>query len=277
MDCRRQIDTRLRHLNNAIWSVVLALALCLTHITALFANPMRSSCADPEISTLQHLCSDEENEAVIELADALSSITGLAIDYSLLDETDRDWNDYGIEQVYYPSLQALAQVVSKDLLNPDALGILSSLRHWTPEYYEEYDVLVLQPVSDRLQPQLFVLTPADHPSGSYVQVNNHHDAVRYQYEFDGNVLVVRWNARPASFVEKYRFQDGCWRLIGADRWWNVFLVGTDLREESVNYLTGRTILTLHQDGPDSPTYQEEWSFDAGRICLGDPIEFTFSE
>ncbi|WP_340261036.1 hypothetical protein [Roseobacter sp. HKCCA0882] len=272
-----QIDTRLGRLNNAIWSVILALALCLTHTTALSANPMRSSCADPEALTLQHLCSDEDNVAVIELADALSSITGLVIDYSLLDETDRDWNDYGIEQVYYPSLQALAQVVSKDLLNPDALGILSSLRHWTPEYYEEHDVLVLQPVSDRLQQHLFVLTPADHASGSYVEINTHNDAIGYQYNFEGDILIARSSSSHASFSTKYRFQDGCWRLIGADRWWNSFLVGTDLREESVNYLTGRAILTLHRNGPESPTYEEELSFETGRICLGDPIEVTFSE
>ncbi|MBF9052706.1 hypothetical protein LSUCC1028_00420 [Rhodobacterales bacterium LSUCC1028] len=272
-----QIDTRLGRLNYVIWLVVLASAVCLTNITALFANPMRSSCADPEVLTLQHLCSDEDNVAVIELADALSSITGLAIDYSLLDENDRDWNDYGIEQVYYPSLQALAQVVSKDLLNPDALGILSSLRHWTPEYYEEHDVLVLQPVSGRLQPQLFVLTPADHASGSYVEVNTHHDAFRYEYTFEEDILIARWSASLASFTSKYRFQDGCWRLIGSDRWWNAFLVGTDLTEESLNYLTGRAILTLHKDGPDSPTYQEERSFETGRICLGDPTVFTFSE
>ena len=268
MSSRVYLQMFSERLTQVMWLAGLALGLYLNNTVASFAHPWGASCENPEIQQLQQLCISDENAAEIELADAFSAITGLAIDYSSLDSTNPNWQDYGIEA----SLRLLAQAVSKASLDAAALEVLTALNHWAPEYHPEHSVLIVRPVSDmqhQLQEQLLVLAPSDHPTGSYVEIWGHIDAVRYGYAFDENVLISTRSARPFSNEYKHRFQDGCWRLIGEETSEDPFLMGSPITHISINYLTGRAVTTLDTGHGDGSTYEEERMFTPTRICLGE--------
>ena len=98
---------------------------------------------------------------------------------------------------------------------------------------------------------------------SYIGMEPYDDAGRYSYRAVGNVLGVDSNFRPASFTQKFRYQDGCWRLIGSDGWWR----DEAPMEQSLNMLTGHEISTFRDETVRKRT------FDPQVQCLGDTFYF----
>lgn len=186
------------------------------------------------------ICNNQEFSQLAALADALGTIVGLEVKYL---ETSVN-GDFGIGRGVGRLLSALTFSEAHNLAG------LSQGLPWDFVFDVPNKILVIRAETASLQDALVVFDPSAAKSSTpiYVELETLHDAVRHHYRSVGDILEIRSNARPAETVEKYRHQDGCWRLIGTDTVWAGYMIefNDDLAVISINHLTGRAIFDFKE-------------------------------
>ncbi|MGJ8625189.1 MAG: hypothetical protein ACSHW1_20800 [Yoonia sp.] len=184
---------------------------------------------------------------------ALSDLASLAGDIGDTVGLDLRYNDVtGTDDMYQRFGRLLRALMVSDM---DQLEIRQ--QGWVVEYDQASRILFIKPSDSQLQDMMIVFGTDN--SVSYVAMEHYDDAGRYQYQLNGTVLEIYSRFSPGSFFDKYRYQDGCWRLIGEDNLWR----DEDPDERSINHLTGQAEFR-YRDGT-----RVSRTFDPKVICLGD--------
>ncbi|MDB9943433.1 hypothetical protein OAD19_00050 [Octadecabacter sp.] len=200
------------------------------------------------------ICSDPELSALDELASVFSPFVGVQIDLTNIPEqpeyisddpmTERLAGHYsdGIERLM--GLFALSDLKGLS----DAINDLPS---WDAALFSNRKVMIIRSEErvGNLQDGIIVFSEgSSHPDRSPVfwDLATHINAVSTTYNFFDDIIIrERGNGR-FNDQEKYRNQDGCWRLIGAE--WEEFFSGgpaAEVRKQSVNMLVGRMVETFY--------------------------------
>ncbi|WP_417839981.1 hypothetical protein [Tritonibacter scottomollicae] len=207
------------------------------------------------------ICAKSELSQLAALADALGSVVGLEVKYDAKSVNE----DFGLSRGVGRLLSTLT------LSEAHNLSGLSQRLPWNFVFDVEKKVLILNAEYTYLQDGLVVFDPTATSSSTpnYSEMETLYDAVRYSYRTVGNILEITSNARPAETTEKYRFQDGCWRLIGTDTVWagNMVEFNDDLAAVSTNHLTGREVSDFKLEKGIVRTY------DPFVQCLGDELSY----
>lgn len=219
-------------------SYALALALSAMGSTASAGI----DCNTPVTAVEATICNDAALSEIASLADEIGSAVGLEIRYDDLEQAG------DLHQRFDRLLKTLT---------------IADVERLTPKQGRSYlfdvnnSILFLHTEASPLQDMMVVFDQDG--TASYIAMEPYDDAGRYYYRAKGNILEIDSSFSPASFTQKFRHQDGCWRLIGQDGAWR----DEDPSEQSVNFLTGQEISTF-RDGSERVR-----SFDPFVICLGD--------
>ncbi len=228
-------------------------------LSGVFAGPSLADSVDcnyPEGDIERGICDDPNLATLAHLADVIGAVVGLDVRYA-----ERGiWEDYGLNRAINRLLSTLA------LDDVAALTEPSVSADWNFIFDDQNKILFIEAKSYPLQNGVVVFDPDTDgtPAVLYVEMYNFDDAGRYSYRTVGNILEVRSSFRPAESVDKYRYQDGCWRLIGSDTAWAGYMIeyNDDIAAQSTNYLTGRSIFDYNTDQGVVRT------FDPEVFCLG---------
>jgi hypothetical protein len=187
------------------------------------------------------ICKDTELSELAALAGVVGTVVGLDVRYSALNYDE----DFGLSSGVRRLLSSLT------LSEIETLVDLSHGLAWDLVFDDVHNILLINAKQRYAQGGLVVFAPSAQSTSTpiYVEMEHVFDAVRYRYRLVGNILeVISW-ARPSESTEKFRFQEGCWRLIGEDRLWANYMVefNDDLVAISVNHLTGLAILDFKEE------------------------------
>lgn len=181
------------------------------------------------------ICYNTELLDLAAFADLLGGIVGLDIRYP--DTAVND--DLGMSNSVRRLLSTLTLSEVEHLID------VSEPLAWAFVFDKQNNILFIEAKHDDLQDGVVVFDPSATGSSTplYTEMEYVFDAVRYRYHADGNILEVTSSARPSSSTQKYRYQDGCWRLIGEDRAWAGYMIefDDDIAALSINHLTGQAI------------------------------------
>lgn len=181
------------------------------------------------------ICYNTELLDLVAFADLLGGVVGLDIRYP--DTAVND--DLGISNSMRRLLSTLTLSEVEHLVN------VSQPLAWDFVFDAQNNILFIKAKHDHLQDGMVVFDPSAAGSSTplFTEMEYVFDAVRYRYHADGNILEVTSSARPSSSTEKFRYQDGCWRLIGEDRAWAGYMIefNDDIAAFSINHLTGQAI------------------------------------
>ena len=204
-------------------------------------NADRLDCSGTTTGLETEFCKNTELSELAALADVLGTMVGLDVRYSASSHDD----DFRTQQRCTPS------VIDINTVRCGSLG-RSFIGFGLGYCFDDvHNVLLINSKQWGSQDGLVVFAPSAQAASTpiYVEMNHVFDAVRYRYRLVGNVVEVSSSARPAEGAEKYRFQNGCWRLIGEDRRWSDYMVefNDDLEAISINHLTGQAILDFKEE------------------------------
>ena len=203
-------------------------------------------CTSPATQVEAAICNDAVLSEIASLAEEIGSAVGLDIRYDDLEQAD------GLSEQLHRLLKTLT-VADVDRLTP----------HQGRSYlFDEANRILFSRAEDSALQEMMVVFDKD-GAASYTAMEPFDDAGRYFYGTSGNILEIDSSFRPASFTRKFRYKDGCWRLIGEDHWWR----DEEPDESSTNFLTGRQISTYRDGSTRTQT------FDPQVICLGDEFYF----
>ena len=177
------------------------------------------------------------------MAEELGNAVGLEIRYSDIEGADD----------FYQRFNRLVGTLTV----ADMDKLIAGTNLWTFDFDEANEILFLSLEASPLQDMMIVFGPDG--KVAYVASEDAEDAGRYHYRSVGDTLEITSSFAPGGFTNKFRYQDGCWRLIGQDGAW---------RDEgphlgSINHLTGRAILE-YRDGSSTTRV-----FDPSVSCLGE--------
>ncbi len=234
----------------------LGLTLLLSGVFAGTSQADSVDCNYPEGDIERGICDDPNLATLAHLADVIGAVVGLDVRYA-----ERGiWEDYGLNRAINRLLSTLA------LDDVAALTEPSVSADWNFIFDDQNKILFIEAKSYPLQNGVVVFNPnADGtPPVLFAEMYSYDDVGRYSYRTVGNILEVTSRAQPAVSVDKYRYQDGCWRLIGSDTVWAGYIIefDDDIAELSINYLTGRAIFDYKVDKGVVRT------FDPEVLCLG---------
>lgn len=187
------------------------------------------------------ICNSTELSALAALADVLGTVVGLDVRYPETSVLE----DVGMSNGVRRLLSTLTFYEIDPLINA------SQHLTWDFVFDDQNKILFINAKNDYLQDGLVVFDPSAIGSSTpiYTEMEYVFDAARERYRSVGNILEITSRARPSEFTEKYRYQDGCWRLIGEDTTWADYMVefNDDLAAFSVNHLTGRAIFDFKKE------------------------------
>lgn len=200
-------------------------------------------CTLPATDIEAAICSDQELSDIVGMANDIGNAVGLDIKYSDLEAPD---------QLYqrFERLLGVLTIGDMDKLTTEQQGV--AFKFDAPK-----KILFIDAGDSLLQDAIVVFDASN--KVAYMAMEAADDAGRYDYRAVGNVLEIDSSFAPASFTQKFRNQDGCWRLIGEDGRWR----DEDPIQRSINFLTGRAIFD-YRDGS-----RVKRSFDPQVSCLGE--------
>ena len=201
------------------------------------------ACSEPATESEAAICKDRTLADLALLAGELGNAIGLDIRYSDIDPPNEIYQRFD-------RLVRTLKVADMDKLT-------AGRNLWTFDFNDANKILFISLDGSSAQDIMVVFGPEGEVA--YVAMEPADEAGRYDYRLVGNILELSSNFAPAGFVEKFRYQDGCWRLIGEDGSWR----DEDPYERSINYLTGRAIFH-YKDGSSATR-----TFDPFVSCLGD--------
>lgn len=187
------------------------------------------------------ICKEAELSELAVLADVLGTVVGLEIRYAELGFDE----DFGLSNGVRRLLSTLTFSEIEALMN-SSRGLA-----WNFVFDDEHNILFINANQDQLQDGLVVFAPSANGTSTptYVEMEYVFDPVRTGYHLLGNILEVTSRTRHSRSIEKFRYQNGCWRLIGEDRDWADLLVefDDDLARVSINHLTGQAIFDFKEN------------------------------
>ncbi len=201
------------------------------------------NCSGTATATEIAICNDDALSDLANMAADIGNAVGLEIGYSNLATPDD----------LYPRFDRLLRTLTVS----DMDKLTTRRQEWQFDFDGANKILFINTADSPLQ-NMMVVFEADGSAG-HVAAEHPYDAGRYSYRAVGNILEVTSSFAPALFIEKYRYQNGCWRLIGEDASWR----DEDPDQRSINYLTGQAIFE-YKDGSSITR-----SFDTRVICLGE--------
>ena len=226
---------------------------------AIFAYPVsanNASCDNADTPAAEVICQSTELSELAALADVLRTLVG----YDIRSEENATAEDAGLNHSVAKGLAMLTR---------DDIGPLINASHnlaWDITHDNLTHIILIKARQIHGQDGIVVFDPTAAPTSAPIYANLGYvfDAVRTGYSMKGNVLEVSSWARPSEGVQKFRYQDGCWRLIGEDRVWADYMIefNDDIAALSVNYLIGLAIF----DYKDKRGVRR--TFDAEVMCLG---------
>lgn len=207
------------------------------------------------------ICSDPELSALDQLAHELSKNVKLKIDYDQI-ESNYETAHENISEHIISSISKFLGLFSKPSLHLITSDI-AKLLAWDAEWYSS-DIFIIRPEIERLPQALIVYGREAQPVYSEIE-NSLVGPIEAVYSFQNSTLSVHHYSSPATNIQKYRWQNDCWRLIGEDSQFN--FRGYNPNNErigiSINHLTGRAIYTFEEGVPINRTFDPEvW-------CIGD--------
>ncbi len=206
-------------------------------------NAGELACSDPANESEEAICKDPMLADLALLAAELGDAIGLDIRYSDIDPPSD----------IYPRFDRLVRT----LRVADMDKLVAGRNLWTFDFDDANEILFMSLEASPLQDMMIVFETDG--KVAYVASEDAEDAGRYHYRSVGNILEITSSFLPARFTNKFRHQDGCWRLIGEDGSWR----DEDPYASSINYLTGRAIFQ-YKDGSSTTR-----TFDPFVSCLGD--------
>jgi hypothetical protein len=239
---------------------ILRLPVFIFFVSLSWSNATQAEsveCGNINGEVAKAICAKSELVALAALIDALGSVVGLEVKY----DANSIGEDFGMSRGVRRLLSTLtfAEAHNLDGLSPDL--------PWDFTFDVQNKVLILRAENAYLQDGLAVYPPTATSSSTpiYTDFPETYDALRYTYRMADDILEVTATARPADTTDKFRYQDGCWRLIGTDTVWAGYMIeyNDDLAAVSINHLTGREILDFKEKTGVLRT------FDPAVRCLGD--------
>ena len=215
-------------------------------------------CSEASTETEIAICADPVLSALDELARILSKYVGLVISF---DEIDANYDD--ISEHYSLGINSLLRNVAQPHIG-SLMDDIANLSTWDAELYPG-NVLIIRPQINGPQEVLIIFGESHFPL--FFEMEHILNAFSVQYSVENNVLFVRSFASPATIIEKYRWQNGCWRLIGSDRYFNHrgYNPDNDPIELSINTLTGQEILYYDNGNSIARTFDPEvWCIGEGK-------------
>jgi len=217
-------------------SVTLAMGWVSGSVAASF------DCNKARLETEVAICSDPILFALNDLAQAISPFVGLKLDLSNKRNSFEELADQ-----YSIGISRLMGFVS--IFDVQELSAsINSLEQWSATISSGKKVIQIRPsnkytnlYSNGAALQEGIILYGDKSFPDYALLAPSLSAVRENYTIDGNILTETGYARPARFENKYRFQNGCWRLIGFDNYSNDLISSEGRIKTSINYLTGNVI------------------------------------
>lgn len=243
--------------------IVLTLCIALPVAWAGTSHADTLDCNNTTTEVEAAICYNTELLDLVAFADVLGSVVGLDIRYPDTDVND----DLGMSNSMRRLLSTLTLSEAEHLVN------VSQPLAWDFVFDAQNNILFIKAKHEYLQDGLVVFDPSAVESARplYTEMEYVFDAVRHRYRASGNILEIMSMARPAESTTKYRYQDGCWRLIGEDRTWAGYMIefNDDLAAMSINHLTGQAIFDFKEDKGVLR------SFDPEVRCLSD--RFTYHD
>ena len=216
-------------------------------------------CSRPVGDVEASICASSELSQLAALADALGSVVGLEVQYDANSVNE----DFGLSRGIGRLLSTLTFSEAHNLSG------LSQHLPWDFVFDVSNKILILRAENSSLQDGLALFGPRASSASTpiYAEIETMYDATRRRYRSDGDILEVTTSALPAETVEKFRHQDGCWRLIGTDTVWAGYMIefNDDLAAISINHLTGRALFDFKSEKGVVRR------FDPSVQCLGDSL------
>lgn len=232
---------------NRPFALALSLFCAATNVSA-----DRLACAAPATEAEGAICKEPWLPDLALLAVELGDAIGLDIRYSDIDPPNE----------FFGRLDRLLRTLTV----ADMEKLVAGRNLWTFDFDVANKILFMRLDGSDLQDMMIVFGPEGNVA--YIASEDARDAGRYNYRTVGNVLEVSSHFAPALSIEKFRYQDGCWRLIGEDGQWR----DEDPNDSSINYLTGSAFFN-YKDGSSITR-----TFDPFVSCLGEilyPQEITY--
>lgn len=210
---------------------------------ALNASAGSLACNEPANEAEAAICSDNILSDFALLAGELGNAVGLEIKYSDIEGTDD----------FYQRFNRLVET----LTIADMDKLMAETNSWEFDFDEANAILFMGLEASPLQDIMIVF--GTDGKVAYVASEYAEDAGRYHYRSVGNILEITSSFLPASFTNKFRYQDGCWRLIGQNGSWR----DEDPHQGSINHLTGQVVFE-YRDGSSTTR-----AFEPSVSCLGE--------
>jgi hypothetical protein len=208
------------------------------------------------------ICGNSELSTVAYIAENIGNVVGLGIRYNDLNVySNLDSQRGSLRTTLYQRLDRLLRTLT--VANLDELT--ASSEGWAFDF-DPINKIFFVDVNGSDVEDIIVIFNA---SGTVAHVEidaGAGDGGSRSYKSEGNVLeitAVLGNA--LYFTQKFRYQDGCWRLIGEDGWTGY----EPANFNSINYLTGQAIFDYEEGSSVSRTFDPQVS------CLGE--DFYSSE
>ncbi|MEM5470082.1 hypothetical protein [Celeribacter marinus] len=200
------------------------------------------------------ICADPELSALDELASAFLPFVGLQIDLSNIPEQPEYVSDDPMTErlaVHYSdgiqSLMSLLDLVDLKGLS-HAINVLSG---WDATLFSSDKVMIIRSAKRLRNLQDGIIVFLEGSSNTYgnpvfYDFDTHINAFSTNYNFVDDIIIRETGNRLVSDQEKYRNQDGCWRLIESE-WEEFFDSGPaeEVRKQSANRLVGRMVETFY--------------------------------
>ena len=218
---------------------------------SLLVSPLYAASFDCSKATTHSgkIICEESLPALDELASVVSNFVGLPLDLNSkqFDEatstviSDDPFSEKIADQ-YAAAIKRLLTVIK--FQDVEALSFLiSQLQSWDVSLSKDKSILIIKPNGRLWNPEGILVYENKNGFPKFVNFETHVNAVQTRFNFDGKILKVSKESRHFGVYKKYRFQNGCWRLIGEDGLYTsaAMLDDSDIEEYSINYLTGKEI------------------------------------
>ena len=200
------------------------------------------------------ICADPELSALDELASAFSPFIGLQIDLTNIPQQPEYISDDPMAErlagYYSDGIERLMGLLALSDLKGLSAAI-NDLPSWDAALFSNDKVMIIRAEDyvGHLQDGIIVFSDdSSNPDRRpvFYDFETHINALSTTYNFVDDIIIREIGNRRVNDQEKYRNQDGCWRLIGAE-WEELFNSGlaAEVRKQSVNLLVGRMVETFY--------------------------------
>ena len=200
------------------------------------------------------ICADPELSALDELASVFSPFVGVQIDLTNIPEQPEYVGDDPMAERlaghYSDGIESLMGLLTLSDLKglADAINDLPS---WGAALLSNDKVMIIHSEErlGNLQDGIIVFSEgSSNPDRNpvFYDLDTHINALFTRYSFVDDIIIQEIGNRRVNNQQKYRNQDGCWRLIGAE--WEEFFsrgLAAEVRKQSVNMLVGRMVETFY--------------------------------